>query len=555
MPPSSHDSLEAQLKRHVTGDVDASEATLLEHSLDASLFQVKPKVVVYPKNSKDVQAVVKFVNENRSHDASLSITARSAGTDMAGGPLNTSIILDFTRYMNHIISVNPDVAVVEPGCFYRDFDKETQKINRMLPSYTASREICAVGGMVANNSGGEKTIKFGKTEQYISYLKVVFTDGNEYLVKPLTKAELDAKCAKQDFEATIYKKISDIINANKAEIMAAKPNVSKNSAGYYLWNVWDEATQTFDLCKLIVGSQGTLGFVTEIGFKLVPVHPFSNVLAIFMPNLEQLPQIVNAVMPFKPDSFESYDDYSLLLAMRFFFDFFVQLGFWGAIKLGLQFIPDAWLIVTGGIPKMTLIVEFSGDSKEEIRTKLLEVQKHIEPFHFKSRVASSPEEAEKYWKVRRESFNMLRKHVHGKRTAPFIDDIIVRPEHLPTFIPEINAILKAYKLDYSIAGHAGDGNFHIIPLIDFGSVNSADQILEIAHKVYDLVDSYKGSITAEHNDGIMRTPFLPHMYGEKIIALFKQTKDAFDPQNIFNPGKKVGGTFDDIKAKLIRKNN
>ena len=177
--PSSTDSLAAQLSRHVTGDVDSSEATLVEHSVDASLFQVKPKVVVYPKNTKDVQAIVRFVNDNRASDPSLSITARSAGTDMAGGPLNTSIILDFTRYMNSIISVNADIGVVQPGCFYRDFDKETQKIKRMLPSYTASREICAVGGMVANNSGGEKTIKFGKTEQYISHLKIVFTDGNE----------------------------------------------------------------------------------------------------------------------------------------------------------------------------------------------------------------------------------------------------------------------------------------------------------------------------------------------------------------------------------------
>jgi FAD/FMN-containing dehydrogenase len=169
-------------------------------------------------------------------------------------------------------------------------------------------------------------------------------------------------------------------------------------------------------------------------------------------------------------------------------------------------------------------------------------------------IARNSSEADKYWDIRHESFNLLRKHTHGKRSAPFVDDIIVKPEVLPQFLPKVTAILDSYKLDYMVQGHLGNGNFHLIPLMDLDSPFSSDRILEISKKVYSVVKEYKGSNSAEHNDGIIRTPFLQEQFGETIVRLFEETKKIFDPENILNPGKKVGGTFEDIR-KWIAKSN
>ena len=188
------------LKKDFRGDIDETESTLKTYSRDASLFEIYPKLVIFPKDTNDVQAAVHWVNRNKEKDPALSLTARSAGTDMSGGPLGESVIMDFTRYMNRIIEITDDFGTAQPGCFYRDFDKETRKRNRIMPTYTASREICALGGMVANNSGGEKSIKYGKVENHIKHLKVVFSDGNEYEVSPMTITELKERMNESNFE-------------------------------------------------------------------------------------------------------------------------------------------------------------------------------------------------------------------------------------------------------------------------------------------------------------------------------------------------------------------
>ncbi|MEK7228372.1 MAG: FAD-binding oxidoreductase [Patescibacteria group bacterium] len=547
------------LKKNFKGDIENSQEMREKYSHDSSLFEVVPEVVVFPKDTLDVQSLVRFVVGQKKYPPAggpqISVTARSAGTDMSGGPLNESIIMDTTRYMNKIISVDTEKGVAQPGVYYRDFETETLKINRIMPAYTASKGICAIGGMVSNNSGGEKSIKYGKVERYLQRQKMVFSDGHEYEVRPLTKTQLYAKMGQEDFEGNIYKNLFELIESNYDVIQAAKPTVSKNSAGYYLWNVWDRTTGIFDLNKLFVGAQGTLGITVEAELGLVPVPKYSKMVVIYMRKLDRLGEVVDTIMDYEPESFESFDDHSMKLAMRFIGDFFKKLGFWKTIRLGLQFIPDILMIIRGGIPKLILLVEVTGNDEELLQTRVKDITGALKPFRFPTKVAHSGAEVEKYRTIRRESFALLRSHAKGKRTAPFIDDIIVSPHDMPKFLPELQGILSHYKLDYTIAGHAGNGNFHIIPLMDLNNPFSSDIILDLSTKVYTLVASYKGSITAEHNDGIIRTPYLSYMYSPKILELFNKTKEIFDPQNIFNPGKKVGGSFKYITDHLIRSHN
>ena len=531
-----------ELAKILEGDVETMAETLDTYSHDASLLEVRPTAVVFPKNSDDIQKLVNWVNQNKEAHPELSVTARSAGTCMAGGSINESIIVDVTRYMHDLKSLDTEKALVQPGMYYRDFEKETLKIDRIMPSFTASKDLCAVGGMFGNNSGGEKTLKFGKVENYVLESRMIFADGNEYVVKPLNKQELDAKMAQGDYEGNLYKSLYELIEANYDTIQTARPNVTKNSAGYYLWNVWDRETGIFDLNKLLVGSQGTLGITTEFVWKLVPVQPKDKMLVVFLDELSHLGDLVTEILEFQPDSLEAYDDDSMKLAVKFFRDFFKVMGFWPALKLGFRFLPEAWMMLRGGMPKLVLIAEFTGQNEDELNQKVHLLQDKIRHFGYQTRIPKSDADERKYWRIRHESFNMLRKHVKGMRTAPFIDDIVVNPSALPEFLPKLQDMLSQYDMMYTVAGHAGNGNFHIIPLMNMNDRKNVQIIDELSDKVYDLVLEYGGSITAEHNDGIIRTPYLEKMFGSEVYGLFKQVKKIFDPQNIFNPNKKVGAT-------------
>lgn len=527
------------LKKSFTGDISTDDATLEKYSHDYSIFKVRPQAVVFPRDVRDVKKLVRFADKNK-----ISLTARSGGTDMGGGPLNDGLILDFTKYFNHTKEIGSNYAIVEPGVYFRNFEAEISKKGLLYPPYPASKNICALGGMIANNSGGEKTLAYGKTEDYIESLRVVMSDGEEHVIKPLSLKELQAEIKGKNFEAKIYKKIYNLIEKNYKIIQAAKPNVSKNSAGYFLWNVWDK--KTFNLNKLFVGSQGTLGLVTEAKLRLVKDKKYKKVAVVFLPDLKPVADLVLDLLKLKPESLESYDDKTLGVALKFL-PAIIKSMKGGILKLAWQFLPEAKMVLFGGLPKMVLIMLLSSDDKNELEQRIAPFDATLKKYGVRGYVLKNEASAEKYWTIRRQSFKLLHDYSTGLDAASFVDDFIVKPEYLPEFLPKVNAILDEYKdkLVYTIAGHPGDGNFHIIPLMDLKKPEVRAIIPEISERIYNLVIKYKGSITAEHNDGIIRTPYLEKMYGKKMVKLFAETKKIFDPKNIFNPGKKTGAKAGD----------
>lgn len=526
-----------------SGDIDDSDEKRELYSHDASLFEIKPQLVVAPKISADVEKLVRLVADYKGKLPDLSVTARSAGTDMSGGAVNDSIIVDFNKYFTKIIKVTPTEAHAEPGVFYRDFEKATLKHGAIMPSYPASRDLCTIGGMVANNAGGEKSLEYGKVLNFVNQLSVVFADGNEYIVRPLTKAELIKKMAKQNFEGRLYKELFELLEKNYDAIQKAKPQVSKISMGYNLWDVWNRDTGIFDLTKLIVGSQGTLGFVTDIKYRLVPVRPFSGLLVCFLKDMNALGDVINKGLEHKPSSFECFDDRTLWLTIKLMPYFRQTLGTWGLIKLLISLIPDGFLLLRG-IPKMVLLVEFTGQTQQEVDDKIDKLRIDFRHFNMTTERDETEAKSQKFWLMRRHAFNLLRKKVKDKHTAPFIDDLVVRPEYLPEFLPRLRKIVNKYELQSTVQGHIGDGNFHIIPLMQIEEKQERAKLRPAMEEVNELVLRYDGCLSGEHNDGLIRGPWLNEQFGPKVLKLFRETKKIFDPQNIFNPHKKADASWD-----------
>jgi len=536
--------LPGELSKVIKGDVDATDETREFYSHDASLFEVKPQVVAFPKDSKDVQALVNFASNHKKDMPNLSITARSQGTDMSGAAINDSIILDTNRYMNQLMSASAESATMQPGMRYRDFEVETLKYGSILPSYPASRELAGMGGIVNNNSGGEKSLEFGKTERYVTNLKMVLSDGKEHEIRPLTRAELNKKMDEDSFEGRLYRDTFAMLDQHYDEIKAAAPKVSKDSTGYHLWNVWDRDKGIFDLTKLFVGAQGTLGIMTEATVSLVPKPSHSGTLVCYLHSIDSLGEIIPAVLEEKPATFECFDDNTLWLSFKFIFAFISRLGFITWAIMCLQLIPDG-LALFRGVPKMILLIEFTGNSEVEVKGKIHVAKEHLKKFDFTYMEEDGNEAASrKFWLMRRESFNLLRSKVKDKHTAPFIDDLIVPPARLAEFLPQLRDIIKKYKLLATIAGHLGDGNFHVIPLMKIEDPEERAKLQPAQKEVNELVIKYGGSISGEHNDGLVRGPWLEHMYSPSVLGYMREIKRMYDPLDIFNPHKKVEATWE-----------
>ncbi|GIW66551.1 MAG: hypothetical protein KatS3mg095_0449 [Candidatus Parcubacteria bacterium] len=583
-------------------DYSVDDKILEEYSQDKSIFKIKPKAVVFPKNSEEIKKIVKLAKENN-----FSLTCRAAGTDMSGGPLTDSVLLVFTKYMNKILEINPQekYAIVQPGVYFRDLEKELDKYSLMFPSYPASKEICAIGGMVANDSGGEKSLKYGKTHNYVIALKVVLSDGEEYNLESQTLTEspqtyldnnnkqtdlswlqtnannvkmpidssdknssgqfssnkddrLDSIESSQEFanftqndikQTDFYQKTYQFLKSNYDVVQKTKPRVSKNSSGYNIWEAING--NNLDLIKLFVGSQGTLGIITEIKIKLVQKENFSQLIVVFVKDLKNLPSFTQDILNLQPTSLEITDDHTFKIFLRFAKEMASLLGAKGIFSMLKLFFPEILLFLKIGFPKLIILAEFTGNDKKEITNKINQSKEILKKFKYVYHEPKDALETEKYWRLRRDTYKLLREKIKNLTAAPFIDDFIILPQYLPEFLPRLYKILDEYRLVYTISGHLGDGNFHIIPLVNLKNNEQRKNILEITDKVYDLVLQYNGILTAEHNDGLIRGPYLAKEYGEQIFNIFKEIKNIFDPLNIFNPYKKVMAIKDYIEKFMI----
>jgi FAD/FMN-containing dehydrogenase len=531
------------LKKIVNGEISVDPLVRQQARSDASIYELTPDVVISPKDSTDIQKIVRFVTKNKTQYPRLALTPRSAGTDMSGAAIGSSILLEMTPHFATIHSLKGTTLHVQPGTFMRDIDPFLAEEGLQLGCVPASRALCTIGGMVGNNSGGEQSLRYGNTERWVRELTVILSDGNEYTITPLTKKQLDRKMTEQTFEGHIYKALFELIEKNYDLIKNARPHVNKNSMGYNLWSVWDRDTGIFDLTYLFTGSQGTLGIITDIKIEAVPKAQFSGLLLIHLPSLKKLGDVIETVMAHRPATFEGFDDITFNLGIRYFKTFRKQLG----TKEYLR--QQAWLAQSvakfkGHLPTILLMVGFEGNSQAEVLQKISRLHDDLYRFKVRMDIEADEKSSAPFWQIRRAALSLLKNQVHGRYASPFIDDMAVPPKHVPQFIPELRKVIRTYKLPVTIQGHFGDGNFHLIPLMDIAGTKDQAKLEPIMRELIPIVLKYNGTMAGEHNDGMVRGPWLPAVFGQDVYQIFKEVKEIFDPQYIFNPHKKTDASWD-----------
>lgn len=551
-----------ELQSIIKGQVLTDEASLEHYSTDGSIFAMKPWAVVLPSAKEDIVNLVKWTAEQKTKIQNqkskiyekFSITCRGKGTDQAGGPINDGIILRFPGYLDKILEVGDDFIRVEPGALWGKVNEELAKKEHFVPCYPASQYFATIGGGIADNCAGEKSVKYGEARDYILSLKMIIADGSEIEIKPLNSKELIKKQSQNNLEGEIYRKLPDLLIANYNLIQNSKPDVNKDATGYWLYDVLRD--ETVDLSRLVCGSQGTLGIITEITLKTVPKPKLNGLLMASFDSLETAGKAIMKVIDLEPSAFEMVDSFLLQMIQKTEPKIVEELlvdpvrnrspqggrsrAFGGAASNG----------VNSKFPAIILLIEFDGDDLSLIKQKIGEVKNRLADLAIEFNEAFEKEKQNKLWAVRRRAATIAESAQGKKKALPFIEDSVVHPKRFSEYISELYKILQKYEVEFAVWGHAGNGNIHLQPFLDIGDKNDREKLFKIAEEVYRLVIKLKGALSGEHNDGLMRSPFLKMQFKEGLYDLFKQVKNIFDPLNIFNPHKKIDVDLEFAKKYL-----
>jgi FAD/FMN-containing dehydrogenase len=523
------------LQEHLVGEVMTSADARRYFATDASIFSLTPAVVVYPRNENDVRKTARFCWQLAERGRVIPITARGAGTDEAGGALGSGIMLVFPAHMNRILELDTKSGVVtlEPGINYGKLQQSLATHGRFLPCYPASLEYSTVGGAIANNASGEKSFKYGDTRTYVQSLRVVLANGEVIETGRLSKRELSKKLGLATFEGEIYRSLDTLLEEQRELVDKLQLDVTKNNAGYALLDV-KRRDGSFDLTPLMVGSQGTLGIITEAVIATETLNPETTLMMASFDSLEQAQQAVLDLRALSdlPSTVEMVNN-SLLEQVQ---------------QINPNQLKD---VLQPPFPAIILFVELD-TIKDGQRKKLLKKATKILEKHGSNLVTETDlERQQQIWKIRQAASTLLGYDQGLLRAVPIIEDGVVPPAQLRAFIENVYQLFEKNNLKPALWGHAGDGNLHVQPYLNLGQVGDRQKAFRLMDEYYKIISDLGGSPSGEHNDGRLRAPYLEKVYGPEVYALLQRVKQIFDPYGILNPGVKFGSSMDDIKA-LVR---
>ena len=501
------------------------EAQKMIYATDASVYQEKPLAVAVPKNNDDIKACIDFANRN-----SITLIPRAAGTSLAGQVVGKGMIVDISKYFRNIIELNAEEkwVRVQPGIIRDDLNIFLRPYGLLYAPETSTANRAMIGGMIGNNSCGLHSIVWGDTRKHLLEATVFLSDGSQSILKKLSASELEQKSVVPGLEGVIYQQLLSLLTnpAHQKVITEKYPkkSLTRRNTGYALDILSDTLQQnsSINLCHLLAGSEGTLAFVTEAKLNLIPLPPkLEALVCIHCSTLAESLYANNIALRHAPMASELVDKYIM--------DF---------TKGHPTYHHNRFFIE--GEPEALLMVEFMADNDAILDAKAQALVDDLKAHHLGYAYPIIKGTATKLvWDIRKAGLGLIRNLPGDTQPVNLIEDCAVSPEDLPSYIEDLQQVLKKYTLHSSYYAHAGAGELHVEPMINLKTTEGKELFRNVLKDTVQLVKKYNGSLSGEHGDGRLRGEFIPDALGNEVYELLKRVKNIFDPNGVFNANKIV----------------
>jgi FAD/FMN-containing dehydrogenase/Fe-S oxidoreductase len=497
------DELAGLIKGEVFTDIIHRAA----YSSDASIYQITPECVIYPRDAHDISAVVKYAKKR-----GIPVAARGAGSGVAGESLCSGILLDVTRFMNKIIGTqnNGQLVVCEPGVVLDDLNNYLSTCGRKIGPDPSTANRAAIGGCVANNATGAHSLQFGYMGDYVERIEAVLADGS---IVELTR-DIEPQGLTNDNLKRIATDCIELLKGKEQVIEKALPATKRNRSGYSIAGIYHDGK--INLARLMAGSEGTLAIFTKITLRTVPLPKHKGLMQLEFDSLEKMAKAVPIIVDTGASACELMD--KTLIAMA------------------IEHLPE-YRDVLPANAVAALLVEHTGETGDEVKEKIQKTDTAIGNLAEKQQIILDEQTQKRLWKARKDAVPLLERGKGRKRPVPFIEDVSVENIHLGKYITGLQAIGKKYGIEMSYYGHAGDGELHIRPYLDLGEQADVEKMVKIANEVFTLAWTLGGTVSGEHAVGLVRAAFLRRQYGDEFYGLLCGIKRIFDPDGLLNPGK------------------
>jgi len=502
------------LQKQIKGNVLYDELSRSLYSSGASLYRIKPRAIIQPKSRDDLVKTIQFAREHN-----IPITARGGGTSRAGNEVGEGILIDFCKYLNQIIEFNPQEKWVriQPGIVLTSLNQQLKSHNLFFPIDPSTKDCATLGGMIANNSSGPHAVKYGTTRAHINSLELILSTGEiiETGSRPFF-SRMEKKDARMgELEKEIYQKVPEILKRYETYLEQERPFVTKNSCGYYLWDLFTE--DLFDFTPLLVGSEGTLALVSEATLKLSTIPEKALSGFVYFDDLGKVGEATQKILEQGATMVEIMEKHILDLARE------------QRPELAAYFPENT---------EASLFIEFQEESDEILKEKFSRVRKQLlDDNHLAVNMleAKNASDMQTFAKVRSISGPILNRMKGTRRPIAFIEDAAVHVTRLPEYISGLRALFEKFNVKAAIYGHAGDGNLHTMAILDLRQEADVKTMIGLSEAVCDLVLGLKGTVSGEHADGRLRTYYVKRQYPHLYHAM-KEIKAIFDPHGLLNPG-------------------